>query len=74
MDFQMLDQYVHEVCKQTKCFMGGRGEWIVYLDGVIYAKIIPENALQKQKTKSLPSDKRAQDIQEVEEKIRNTET
>jgi len=53
MDFQMLDQYVHEVCQETKCFIGDRGEWIVYLDGVIYAKIIPENALQKQKTKSL---------------------
>ena len=74
MDFQMLDQYVHEVCKQTKCFMGGRGEWIVYLDGVIYAKVIPENAIQKQKTKSLPSDKRAQDIQKVEEKVRDQET
>ena len=74
MDFQMLDQYVHEVCEQTKCFMGGRGEWIVYLDGVIYAKIIPEDAIQKQKTKSLPGDKRAQDIQEVEEKIRDQET
>ena len=74
MDFQMLDQYVHEVCKQTKCFMGGRGEWIVYLDGVIYAKVIPENALQKQETKSLPGDKRAQDIQKVEEKIRDQET
>jgi len=74
MDFQMLDQYVHEVCKQTKCFMGGRGEWIVYLDGVIYAKVIPENALQKQETKSLPGDKRAQDIQKVEEKVRDQET
>ena len=72
----MLDQYVHEVCKQTKCFMGGRGEWIVYLDGVIYAKVIPENALQKQKAKSLPSDKRAKDPQEMEGEIRgkNTET
>ena len=70
----MLDQYVHEGCKQTKCFMGGRGEWIVYLDGVIYAKIIPEDAIQKQKTKSLPGDKRAQDIQKVEEKIRDQET
>ena len=74
MDFQMLDQYVHEVCKQTKCFMGDRGEWIVYLDGVIYAKVIPENALQKQETKSLPSDKRAQDLQKVEEKVRDQET
>ena len=74
MDFQMLDQYVHEVCKQTKCFMGGRGEWIVYLDGVIYAKIIPEDAIQKQETKSLPGDKRAQDIQKVEEKVRDQET
>ena len=72
----MLDQYVHEVCEQTKCFMGGRGEWIVYLDGVIYAKVIPENGLQKQKAKSLPGDKRAHDLQEVEKEIRgqNTET
>jgi hypothetical protein len=56
--------------------MGGRGEWIVYLDGVIYAKVIPENGLHKQETKSLPGDKQAQDIQKMEGEIRgkNTET
>ena len=67
MDFQMLDQYVHEVCQETKCYMGD-GEWIVYLDGVIYANV--KNALQKQKAKSLSGDKQAQDPQKVEEKIR----
>ena len=71
MDFQMLDQYVHEVCQETKCYMGD-GEWIVYLDGVIYAKVI--NALQKQKAKSLSGDKQAKDLQEVEKEIRDTET
>lgn len=70
----MLDAYVHEVCKQTKCFMGDRGEWIVYLDGVIYAKVIPEDALQKQETKSLSGDKQTQDIQKMEEKVRDQET
>ena len=70
----MLDQYVHEVCQETKCFIGDRGEWSVYLDGVIYAKIIPENALQKQKAKSLSGDKQAKDLQEVEKEIRDTET
>ena len=71
MDFQMLDQYVHEVCQETKCYMGD-GEWIVYLDGVIYAKV--KNALQKQKAESLSGDKQAQDLQEVEKEIRDTET
>ena len=53
MVFQMLDEYVHEVCAETKCYMGDRGEWVIYLDGVIYAKVIPEDAIQKQKAKRL---------------------
>ena len=67
----MLDEYVHEVCAETKCYMGDRGEWVIYLDGVIYAKVIPEDAIQKQKAKSVFSDQPPGNLQKVEGKVRD---
>jgi len=46
-------------------------EWIIRFNGKIYVLIIPDNAIQKQKAKSVSSDKSPGDIQEVEGEIRD---